>query len=138
LDFLSGHCFDGAGDVFSGKCNDSARVIIKQIPLDALDITYDPSRAENSEEFTRTLVHAKSPDKGQLLREDIRLMRLLRHPHIVDFHACFVDGPSIYLVLGGCNYGLYLCLVFGLTAASGEGGVLSVLIIFNVHFCLDM
>ncbi|VDM56189.1 unnamed protein product [Angiostrongylus costaricensis] len=32
-------------------------------------------------------------------------MKLLRHPHIVDFHACFVFGPSIYLVLGGCSYG---------------------------------
>nr|CDJ80434.1 Serine threonine protein kinase-related domain containing protein [Haemonchus contortus] len=100
-----GHCFDGAGDIFLGRCNDSARVAIKRIPLDALDITYDPSRAESSGDNTRTLVHAKAPDKGQLLREDIRLMRLLRHPHIVDFHACFVDGLSIYLVLGSCNYG---------------------------------
>lgn len=32
-------------------------------------------------------------------------MRLLRHPHIVDLHSCFVDGPSIYLILGACNYG---------------------------------
>ncbi|XGW17964.1 hypothetical protein V3C99_002512 [Haemonchus contortus] len=100
-----GHCFDGAGDIFLGRCNDSARVAIKRIPLDALDMTYDPSRAESSGDNTRTLVHAKAPDKGQLLREDIRLMRLLRHPHIVDFHACFVDGLSIYLVLGSCNYG---------------------------------
>uniref|UniRef100_A0A0K0DJU9 Protein kinase domain-containing protein n=1 Tax=Angiostrongylus cantonensis TaxID=6313 RepID=A0A0K0DJU9_ANGCA len=28
-------------------------------------------------------------------------MKLLRHPHIVDFHACFVFGPSIYLVILG-------------------------------------
>lgn len=33
-------------------------------------------------------------------------MRLLRHPHIVDLHSCFVDGPSIYLILGACNYGI--------------------------------
>uniref|UniRef100_A0A183G1X8 Protein kinase domain-containing protein n=1 Tax=Heligmosomoides polygyrus TaxID=6339 RepID=A0A183G1X8_HELPZ len=36
----------------------------------------------------------------------IHFMRLLRHPHIVDLHSCFVDGPSIYLILGACNYGI--------------------------------
>lgn len=99
------HCFDGTSDVFLGRCNDSTRVTIKRIPVDALDITYDPTRTKNLEGDTRTLVHSKSPDKGKLLRDDVRFMRLLRHPHIVDFHMCFVDGPSIYLILGTCTYG---------------------------------
>ncbi|RCN33165.1 hypothetical protein ANCCAN_21005, partial [Ancylostoma caninum] len=61
------HCFDGFGDVFLGRCNDSTRVTIKRIPLDALDVTID-IRTEDVEANTRTLVYAKSPDRGQLLR----------------------------------------------------------------------
>ncbi|KJH46811.1 kinase domain protein [Dictyocaulus viviparus] len=99
------HCFDGMGDVFLGRCNDSTRVAVKRIPHDALDVTFDSTRAHSSEENTRTLVHSKSPDRGQLLREDIGFMKLLRHSHIVDLQACFVFGPSIYLVLGACSYG---------------------------------
>ncbi|RCN26249.1 hypothetical protein ANCCAN_28025 [Ancylostoma caninum] len=102
---LSAHCFDGFGDVFLGRCNDSTRVTIKRIPLDALDVTID-IRTEDVEANTRTLVYAKSPDRGQLLREDIHMMKLLRHPHIVDFHASFVDGLSLYLILGSCAYGM--------------------------------
>ncbi|CAJ0599120.1 unnamed protein product [Cylicocyclus nassatus] len=98
------HCFDGYGDVFLGRCNDTTRVAIKRIPLDALDIRAD-IRAEDPEAHTSTLVHAKSPDRGQLLLGDLHMMKLLRHPHIVDFHAAFVDGLSLYLVLGGCSYG---------------------------------
>lgn len=64
---FSAHCFDGFGDVFLGRCNDSTRVTIKRIPLDALDVTVD-IRTEDAEANTRTLVYAKSPDRGQLLR----------------------------------------------------------------------
>ncbi|KHJ94051.1 hypothetical protein OESDEN_06024 [Oesophagostomum dentatum] len=98
------HCFDGYGDVFLGRCNDTTRVAIKRIPLDSFDITVDV-RSEDPEENTRTLVYAKSPDRGQLLAEDIHMMKLLRHPHIVDFHAAFVEGLSLYLVLGSSSYG---------------------------------
>ncbi|KAE9413100.1 hypothetical protein Angca_008575 [Angiostrongylus cantonensis] len=99
------HCFDGLGDVFLGRYRDSARVAVKRIPLDALDVKIGSAGTETSDGNSRRLVHPKSPDRAELLREDIGFMKLLRHPHIVDFHACFVFGPSIYLVLGGCSYG---------------------------------
>lgn len=99
------HCFDGLGDVFLGRRNDSTRVAVKRIPLDDLDVAIESTRERTSEGNSRILVHSKSPDRGQLLREDIAFMKLLRHTHIVDLHACFVYGPSIYMVLGGCCYG---------------------------------
>ncbi|PIO69746.1 hypothetical protein TELCIR_08425 [Teladorsagia circumcincta] len=88
-----GHCFGGAGDVFFGRCNDSTRVAIKRIPLDALDITFDPARAENSEEHTRTLVHAKSPDRGQLLR--VRSASDV----ILSSYQCGIPEKAIALIL---------------------------------------
>ncbi|KAK6031412.1 kinase domain protein [Ostertagia ostertagi] len=98
-----GHCFGGAGDVFFGRCNDSTRVAIKRIPLDALDITFDPSRAERTPRSILVLSCMQN-HRIEASYFEYRL-GLLRHPHIVDFHASFVDGPSIFLVLGSCNYG---------------------------------
>ncbi|KAJ1353636.1 hypothetical protein KIN20_010301 [Parelaphostrongylus tenuis] len=107
------HCFDGLGDVFLGRYNDSTKVAIKRIPLDALDVKIDAARAGTFGGSSRILVHPKSPDRAQLLRDDIAFMKLLRHPNVVDFHACFVFGPSIYLVLGRCCYVKLLVTILG-------------------------
>ncbi|CAI4224696.1 unnamed protein product [Auanema sp. JU1783] len=81
-----GHCFNGLGDVFLARCNDSSRITIKRILIDCL---IDPSH----------------------VMEEVKMLKSLRHQHILEFHASFVYRNDLLIASPTCSYGSALDII---------------------------
>ena len=59
--------------------------------------------------LTKTMV---KPEKMQQLREEIKIMCELDHPHILRLHECFENDDHIYLILDLCTGNVNIPLQF--------------------------
>ena len=85
-------------------CNSTGSSTV--LPSSALPWSLAPSQqAEPTAELAAKLVIPRDPEAVAALREEIGLMKRLRHPHVVRYHGCGVRGDEQYILMELCDGG---------------------------------